>query len=262
MTIDLNCDLGEGFPHDAELMPLITSANIACGYHAGDRDTLRRTIALALEHGVAIGAHPGFADREHFGRRVLRLSGQEYYELVLDQLQIMAEVARAADAEVRHVKPHGALYNLSAKEPDVAHAIARAVRDFDSRLALFGLSGSASIAAAGKLGLRTVSEVFADRRYQPDGALTPRTHPDALIGDEAECRRQVYEMVVHGRVQAADGQMIPICAETICLHGDGEHAVAFARMLRRFLENLEVSTQTLKHPPMSSLRTSANPETL
>lgn len=238
MTIDLNCDLGEGFPNDAALMPLITSANIACGYHAGDGDTMRRTIALAREHGVAVGAHPGFADRVHFGRRELRLSGQGYYDLVLEQLQVMAEVARTADVLVRHVKPHGALYNLSAKEPEVAQAIARAVQDFDPRLALFGLSGSASISEAKKLGLRTVSEVFADRRYQPDGTLTPRTHPDALVEQADECRQQVYEMVVHGRVQTSDGRFIPICAETICLHGDGAHAVAFARTLRYFLDNL------------------------
>jgi len=238
MTIDLNCDLGEGFPNDAALMPLITSANIACGYHAGDGDTMRRTIALAREHGVAVGAHPGFADRAHFGRRELRFSGQEYYDLVLEQLQVMAEAARTADVLVRHVKPHGALYNLSAKEPEVAQAIARAVQDFDPRLALFGLSGSASISEAKKLGLRTVSEVFADRRYQPDGTLTPRTHPDALVEQADECRQQVYEMVVHGRVQTSDGRFIPICAETICLHGDGAHAVAFARTLRYFLENL------------------------
>ena len=237
MTIDLNCDLGEGFPNDAELMPLINSVNIACGYHAGDEDTMRRTVALALEHGVAIGAHPGFADRAHFGRRERRLSEQGYYDLVLEQVRIIADVTHAADAVVRHVKPHGALYHLSAQNPEVAHAIARAVRDFDPRLALLGRSGSASIGEAEKLGLRTVSEVFADRRYQPDSTLTPRTEPDALIETEADCLRQVYEMVVHGRVQASDGRFIPIRAETICLHGDGEHAVAFARTLRRFLKS-------------------------
>lgn len=239
LPLDLNCDLGEGYPHDADLMPLVTSANIACGYHAGDRDTMRRTVDLALEHGVAIGAHPGFADRDNFGRRELRLSVREYYDLVLEQVQIMADMAHAAGARLQHVKPHGALYNMAAREPELAQVLALAVRDFDPNLILFGLSGSASIAEARKLGLRTLSEVFADRSYQPDGSLTPRSQPGALLDSEADSRRQVYDMVVHGRVQAVGGAYVPICAETICLHGDGAHAVPFARMIRGFLENLD-----------------------
>ena len=239
LPLDLNCDLGEGFPNDADLMPFITSANIACGYHAGDRDTMRRTVDLALAHGVAIGAHPGFADRENFGRREWRLSGQEYYDLVQEQVQIMADVARAAGATLRHVKPHGALYNMAAREPELARILAQAVWDFDPQLVLFGLSGSVSVAEAKKLGLRTMSEVFADRSYQPDGSLTPRSQPGALLEHEADSRRQVYEMVVHGRVSAVNGERIPICAETICLHGDGAHAVTFARMVRDFLEEIQ-----------------------
>jgi len=243
LPLDLNCDLGEGYPHDADLMPFITSANIACGYHAGDRDTMRRTVELALTHGVAVGAHPGFADREHFGRRELRLSSQEYRDLVLEQLHLMAEVARDAGAKLQHVKPHGALYNMAAREPELAQVLALAVQDFDPQLTLFGLSGSASIAEAKKLGLRTVSEVFADRSYQPDGSLTPRSQAGALLENEADSRRQVYDMVVHGRVQAAGGVSVPICTETICLHGDGAHAVPFARMIRRFLEELDKTSQ-------------------
>ncbi|MFN0013282.1 MAG: 5-oxoprolinase subunit PxpA [Saprospiraceae bacterium] len=243
LPFDLNCDLGEGYPSDTDLMPLITSANIACGYHAGDRDTMRRTVDLALEHGVAVGAHPGFADRENFGRRELRLSGQEYYDLVLEQVQIMADIARAAGTTLRHIKPHGALYNMAARDPELAYTLARAVRDFDPQLLLFGLSGSSSIAEAKKLGLRTISEVFADRSYQPDGSLTPRSQPGALLENEVDCQRQVYEMVVHGQVKTADGPVISICAETICLHGDGVHAVEFARMLRRFLEKIDGQRQ-------------------
>jgi 5-oxoprolinase (ATP-hydrolysing) subunit A len=238
MIVDLNCDLGEGFPHDALLMPLITSANIACGYHAGDRDSIRRTVELAAAHGVAIGAHPGFADRENFGRKEIRLSPQGYYDLVAEQLRIIDEAAREAGAAMRHAKPHGALYNMSARDRELARIIAQAVLDFNPQLVLFGLSGSVSLEEARKLGLQTASEVFADRRYQPDGTLRPRSQPGALIEDEAECRSQVYEMVVNSRVRASDGRYIPIQAETICLHGDGAHAVAFAQMLHGYLKAL------------------------
>ncbi len=229
MLIDLNCDLGEGFPYDAELMLIITSANIACGYHAGDRDIMRRTVELALQHGVNIGAHPGFDDKEHFGRRELQLSDQAYYDLLAVQLHIMAEVLCEAGVQMKHVKPHGALYNMSARDPKLANIIAQAVLDYDPALVLFGLSGSASITEAEKLGLKTMSEVFADRSYQPDGSLTPRSLPGALIKDEEMCRQQVYDMAVRGKVRALDGTEIPILAQTICLHGDGDHAVEFAK---------------------------------
>ena len=234
-SIDINCDLGEGFANDAALMPLISSANIACGYHAGDADTIRQTIDLALRHGVAIGAHPGFADKAHFGRRALRLEPAAYYDLVSAQIEILSKAARAAGARLRHVKPHGALYNMSARDPALAAIIAQAVRDFDPTLLLFGLSGSAAIKAGEAAGLQTVSEVFADRTYQSDGALTPREQAGALLEDEAACREQAYNLVLRGRARASDGAELAVCAQSICLHGDGAQAVEFARMLRDFL---------------------------
>jgi 5-oxoprolinase (ATP-hydrolysing) subunit A len=238
MYIDLNCDLGEGYPNDAALMPLISSANIACGYHAGDTETMRRTINLAVEHDVAIGAHPGFADKENFGRRDIQLSKQGYYDLVLTQLEAIKALVVAAGATLHHVKPHGALYNMAARDPELAYIMAHAVLDFDPKLALFGLSGSHSITQAEALGLKTASEVFADRSYQPDASLTPRSQPGALITDADKCLHQVLGMVQKGQVEAVDGSIVPIKAETLCLHGDGEHAVAFAQQLQQvFLDN-------------------------
>ncbi len=238
MHIDLNCDLGEGYPNDAALISRISSANIACGYHAGDAETMRRTISLAVAHDVAIGAHPGFADKENFGRREIQLSKQGYYDLVSTQLEAINALVVAAGARLHHVKPHGALYNMAARDPELAYIIAHAVLDFDPKLLLYGLSGSHSVAQAAALGLRTASEVFADRSYQPDGSLTPRAQPGALITDIEKCLNQVLDMVQKGQVQAVDGSMVPIKAETICLHGDGEHAVAFAQRLQQvFLEN-------------------------
>lgn len=234
-SIDLNCDLGEGYAADAALMPLISSANIACGYHAGNADTMRRTLDLALRHGVAIGAHPGFADKAHFGRRALHLEPAAYYDLVSAQVEILSKAARAAGARLRHVKPHGALYNMAANDPGLAAIIARAVRDFDPNLLLYGLSGSAALTAGAEAGLQTVSEVFADRTYQPDGALTPREQTGALLEDEADCRAQAYDLVVRGVVRATDGTEVSVRAQSICLHGDGAQAVEFARMLRGFL---------------------------
>lgn len=231
MKTDINCDLGEGYPNDAEIMPFITSANIACGYHAGDEDTMRRTIAMAIEKGVHIGAHPSFKDRENFGRREMVLKDQEIYDLVSAQLYLMDKLARGAGVVMKHVKPHGALYNMSARDPQLAYVTAHAVMDFNPERILFGLSGSASIREAEKLGLATRSEVFADRTYQSDGSLTPRSSPGALIEDEQACVLQVQEMIRNGRVMSTAGSYIPMLAQTICLHGDGENAVAFARLI-------------------------------
>ena len=230
MTVDLNCDLGEGAGHDAELMPLVTSANIACGAHAGDAATMRATVELALSHGVAIGAHPGFADRENFGRRELAVSPQEVRALVAEQVEALRGMAA-----VRHVKPHGALYNLAARDAGIAEAVADAVAACDAGLVLFGLAGSALIRAGEARGLRVASEVFADRTYQADGSLTSRARPDAWIADEAVAVAQVRRMVREGRVRATDGTDVAIRADTICLHGDGAHAVAFAHRLTREL---------------------------
>jgi UPF0271 protein len=241
--IDLNCDLGEGAGQDEELMPLITSANIACGAHAGDEATMRATVALARRHGVAIGAHPGFADRENFGRRELALPPAEITALVVTQTRALQRVAAACGARVVHVKPHGALYNLAARDAAVARAVAEGVRACGAELWLFGLAGSAGLAAAAALGLPVGSEVFADRTYRRDGSLTPRSQPDALIDDEAAAVAQVLRFVRSGSVRATDGTEVTVRADTVCLHGDGPHAVAFARRLRAELAAAHVDVR-------------------
>ena len=237
-SIDLNCDLGEGAGHDAELMPLITSVNIACGAHAGDEGTMRSTVALAQRYGVAIGAHPGFADREHFGRRELPLSPDEVKILVAGQID-----ALRARTRVRHVKPHGALYNMAARDPALAAAVAAAVHAADPALVLFGLAGSELLCAGRALGLRVAGEVFADRTYERDGSLTPRNRPDALISDEAAAVAQVLRMVREGVVRSTDGVEVPVVADTICVHGDGPHAVAFATRLNAELRGAGIAVR-------------------
>ena len=234
--IDLNCDLGEGAGHDAELMPLVTSANIACGAHAGDEATMRATIALAQQHGVAIGAHPGFADRENFGRREMALTPMALRELVATQIAGLARFA-----PLRHVKPHGALYNLAARDAAVAKVIAESVRAVDASLTLFGLAGSELLRAGRAAGLRVAEVVFADRTYRRDGSLTPRTQPDALITDEAMAVAQVLRMSREGVVRATNGTDVAIKADTVCVHGDGPQAVAFARRLNEELRRAGIA---------------------
>lgn len=233
--LDLNCDLGEGGAQDAELMPLVSSANIACGAHAGDVATMRATVALAQRHGVAVGAHPGFADREHFGRRELRLTATELIRLVRGQIE-----ALQALGPVRHVKPHGGLYNLAARDADTARAVAVAVREADPSLVLFGLAGGELLRAGRALGLRVVSEVFADRAYQPDGTLAPRGMPGALLGVDLAVA-QVLGIVRTGAVRTTDGSLVPVQADTVCVHGDGPEAVELARALRETLRRAGVT---------------------
>ena len=245
LSIDLNCDVGEGCGNDAELMKLVTSANIACGYHAGDVDTMRRTVDLAIENGVAIGAHPGYPDRENFGRLAMALSSPETHQIVIDQVSALAEIAAAAGGKLSHVKPHGALYNKSARDPELAGVMAKAVRSFDPDLKLFGLSGSYSITEAQKMGLRTASEIFADRTYQTDGSLTPRTEQNALIPDRERAAVQVLDMIKYGRVRSVEGIMISIVAETICIHGDGETAVDVARSIAAALDQNEIAIKPI-----------------
>ena len=235
MRVDLNCDLGEGAGHDAELMPLITSANIACGGHAGDEASMRAAVDLAVRHGVALGAHPGFNDREHFGRRELPLPPAEVYDLVATQVWALQRIVRAAGGRLAHVKPHGALYNLAARDPVLAAAVAAAVREADPQLILFGLAGSRLLPAGRARGLRVASEVFADRTYQADGSLTPRTQAGALVRDGAAAAARAVGMVRDGLVWSTDGTCVTIRADTICLHGDGADAVAFARRLNQEL---------------------------
>lgn len=229
--------MGEGAGNDEQLMPFIHAANIACGYHAGDKDTMKRTVDLALQYNVAIGAHPSFHDRENFGRTPMQLPLTQVYDLVTGQLFSLKEIVIAAGGTLSHVKPHGALYNLSAKEPAMADIIAKAVKDADAALLLYGLSGSCSITAANAAGLQPVSEVFADRTYQDDGSLTPRTLPGALIETKEMAVSHVLKMIQEGIVTTVSGKTIPILAETICIHGDGEHAVVFARSIYTALQN-------------------------
>lgn len=233
--IDFNCDLGEGCD-DAAVLPYISSANIACGGHAGDDATMRATVALCLRHGVAIGAHPSFIDRAHFGRRALTLPVDDIHALVLAQVSALQSIAAEQNASVVHVKPHGALYNLAAGDATIATAIALAVRAADPALFLVGLSGSKLPTAGEALGLRVLHEVFAERRYEDDGRLTPRTHADAVIADLDESLAQARQLVVDGSVVSRSGESITLRADTLCLHGDRADAAAFARALRAMLE--------------------------
>ena len=233
--IDFNCDLGEGCD-DAALMAYISSASIACGMHAGDPETMRATLALCRQHGVAVGAHPGFADREHFGRRQQEISPNDAYALVLSQLGALGAIARAQGVALRHVKPHGALYNQAADDVALADAIARAVRDFDPELILYGLSGSAMTAAGERVGLRVAHEVFAERRYEADGRLTPRNMPGAVIDKINESLAQVRMIIGDGHVIARTGESVALRADTLCLHGDRPDAAEFAHALRAALE--------------------------
>lgn len=246
-TIDLNCDLGEGLANDALLMPWISSANIACGYHAGDTDSMQKTITLAIEHQVAIGAHPGFADKTNFGRTELRLPLNEIFDLVTEQVWLLQQMAKQMGSSLQHVKPHGALYNMSARDALLANTIAKAVYTIDQNLVLFGLSGSLSISEAEKIGLPTASEVFADRTYQPDGSLTPRSQPGAMIESTEQCLQQVLEMIQEQTVTATNQKSVPIKAQTLCLHGDGEQALAFAQMIYRELANHQINIQPVIH---------------
>lgn len=232
VKIDLNADLGEGSRADAELMTLVTSVNIACGFHAGDAQTMLESVRNAIKNGVAIGAHPSFPDRENFGRTAMDLPPATVYAQVLYQIGALEAMVRAQNGVMRHVKPHGMLYNQAAKDADLADAIARAVRDCSPRLILVGLAGSELIRAGQRLGLTTRQEVFADRGYLPDGGLVPRTQAGALITDEGKALAQTLEMVRAGRVIAVDGTPANVQADTVCLHGDGEHALQFARRLR------------------------------
>lgn len=228
-VIDLNCDLGEGASYDAALMPFITSASIACGAHAGDAVTMRETVQAALRHGVAIGAHPGFADRAQFGRRELALSPHEIGTLVYAQVMELKAIALSEGARVTYVKPHGALYNMAARERIVADAVAEAVARVDAGLWLYGLAGGQLLVAGRARGLRVASEAFVDRTYQADGSLTPRTQSGAVITDVADAVAQAVRLIRERKVLTNTGSAFSMTADTLCLHGDGSSAVSFAR---------------------------------
>ena len=234
--VDINCDMGEGAGNDDLIMPYISSANIACGYHAGDEETMKRTTELAIKNKVAIGAHPSFLDKENFGRTDIRLPLQEVYDLVTAQINLLDKIARASGTVLHHVKPHGALYNMAARAQPLAAVIALAVKDVNEKLFLYGLSGSHLITEARKIGLKTASEVFADRTYQENGHLTPRNKPNALVGDKEQAVQQVLQMIKKGTVTCISGKEISIVADTICIHGDGEHAVEFAKAIRNAIK--------------------------
>lgn len=236
-TIDLNCDMGESFGAwkmgaDAEIMPLITSANIAAGFHAGDPATIRRTVRMAVDNGVAIGAHPSLPDLAGFGRRAMQVSAQDVYDMVVYQAGAVAAFARAAGSSLHHVKCHGALYNMSAMDEVLSDAIARAVKDLGDGVKLYALSNSRMMDAGRKHGITTIGEVFADRGYSDDGTLAPRGQPGGMIVDAAQSVAQVLSMVDDGVVVSLSGKRVPVSPGTLCLHGDQPGAVAFARALR------------------------------
>ncbi|MCX8019957.1 MAG: LamB/YcsF family protein [Chitinophagaceae bacterium] len=235
MKIDINCDMGEGIGPEEKIMPYISSASISCGFHAGNEEIILHTLKLCKTFRVKAGAHPSFPDREHFGRKEMHFTETEIYQLVKTQLQYIHRLAETLHLPLHHVKPHGALYNLSASDPVVAGAIAEAVRDFDSSLIIYGLSGSHSLNEARKMGLKTASEVFADRVYNDDGRLLPRTTPGSVIENISVMKKQVSEMIHENQVTTCSGKIIPVLAETICIHSDGKNAVEFAIALNKML---------------------------
>lgn len=253
MVIDVNCDMGEGFGvyrigDDAALLPWITSANIACGFHAGDPRIMLRTVEAALAHGIGLGAHPSYPDRVGFGRRNLALTAEEVYTDVLYQIGALAGIAKARGARLQHVKPHGQLMNQAVKDPGLAEAVVSAIRDADAGLVLVAYGG-ALIAAGEHLGLQVAHELYADRAYQPDGALVPRSHPQAVLHDPAIIVARAVRMIQTEQLEDVNGDRLPFRADTICVHGDSPGAVAIAKALRQGLEAAGIQVA-----PLSALR--------
>jgi len=230
--------------NDIALLPYISSINIACGFHAGDAQTMHELTEAALTAGIAIGAHPGFEDRENFGRTNMNLSPVKIYDLVIYQLGALDAFLKINGTALQHVKPHGALYNMAAKDAVVATAVCKAVKDYGSSLILYALSGSELVNAAGTAQLKTYHEVFADRTYQDDGSLTPRTMPGALITDEEQSLQQVIQMAMHGTVTTTSRKNIPVTANTICIHSDGAHALAFAKRIHAALQEKNIDIRS------------------
>src|SRR2546430_40881 len=236
LTVDLNADLGEGSGHDEELFELISSANVATGFHAGDSDTMHAAVSAAKEHGVAVGAHPSFFDRENFGRKELKVSNEEVFDAVAYQLGIFQAIASALDVRPNHVKPHGALYNMAVRDAELADVIARAIASVDAQLILFAPDKSELARAGEAHGLQIARAIFADRNYLNDGWLVLRTRPDALLHDPKEAAQRVLRMLREGKVRSVEGSDVDVRGETICVHGDTPGAVEFARELRMQLE--------------------------
>ncbi|CDR60840.1 5-oxoprolinase subunit PxpA [Staphylococcus schweitzeri] len=250
MRVDLNCDLGEAYGNysfggDHQIIPLITSANIACGFHAGDENVMNETVKLAKEHNVAIGAHPGLPDLKGFGRRNMDISLDEIYNLMIYQLGALQGFCQIYQVRISHVKPHGALYQMGAKDKAIARVIAQAVYDFDSSLVLVGLANSFLISEAKNVGLITASEVFADRRYEDNGQLVSRRESDAVITDTEEALNQVLKMVKENKVISKNKKEIKLQADTICVHGDGAHAIDFVAKIRKVLTKEGIDIQSL-----------------
>ncbi|MCW9716622.1 5-oxoprolinase subunit PxpA [Avibacterium sp. 21-594] len=233
--VDLNVDLAEGCGNDQRLLQLVTSANVACGLHAGDFNEMRKAIRWAKENQVQVGAHPSFPDRENFGRTNMQLPDEELKACLLYQLGAIKALCEAEAVPLAYVKPHGALYNQAAKDEALATLIVQTLKAFDPKLKLMGLSGSLMLQVAEQQGLGVISEVFADRHYLADGSLVPRTRPDAMVENDDEAISQVLQMVLQGTVPSVDGVKVPIKADSICLHGDGEHAISFAEKIRQAL---------------------------
>lgn len=252
MKIDLNSDLGESFGmytigNDSDVLNYVSSANIACGMHAGDPFVMHKTVRLALERDVAVGAHPGFMDLNGFGRRNIAMKPDEIYDLIVYQVGALSAFVKAEGGRLQHVKPHGALYNMAAKDQAMSEAIAKAVYDVDPQLVLFGLAGSWLVKAGEAAGLQTASEVFADRTYQEDGSLTPRTQPNAMITDDAASIWQVLTMITEGKVRTATGKDIPVKADTVCIHGDSPKALAFAKSIGEALQKEQIQITSFIH---------------
>lgn len=231
--------------NDIALLPFISSANIACGAHAGDAHTMHELVDAALTAGVAVGAHPGFEDRQNFGRSPVKLSPVKIYDLIIYQLGSLDAFLKINGTTLQHVKPHGALYNMAAQDDSIAMAVCKAVKEYDPQLTLYALSGSELINAANSMQLKVYSEVFADRSYQDDGSLTPRTAADALITDEEQLLQQVVQMALHGTVTSTSGNTIPVRADTICIHSDGAKALAFAKRIHQTFKekNIEIRSR-------------------
>ncbi|MBO8157425.1 MAG: 5-oxoprolinase subunit PxpA [Bacillaceae bacterium] len=250
ISIDLNCDMGESFGayqigNDESMMKYITSANIACGFHAGDPAVMDQTVKQAIRHGVAIGAHPGLPDLAGFGRRKMDVSPEEVYQMVLYQIGALKAFVEVNGGRLNHVKPHGALYNMASVNRELADAISEAVAELDSSLILFGLSNSELVKAGEQKGLRVAHEVFADRTYQEDGTLTSRKELHALITSDEEAIQQALQMVKEHKVKTVSGVMIDIQADTICLHGDGAHALSFAKKIHQVFTEQGIELKAL-----------------
>lgn len=249
-NIDINCDMGEQthlYAYDVEkdlaLLQHISSVNLACGFHAGDAHTMHVLVEAAIRQKIAIGAHPSYPDKENFGRTAMQLPPETIYDIVLYQIGALHAFVKIYGSRLHHVKAHGALYNMAAISRPVANAICNAIKDFDPALVVYGLSGSEMISSAQDLGLQTASEVFADRRYRNDGTLIPRTEANALIDNEHDALQQVLQMVRHGTVTVEGNTTVSIQAETICIHGDGLHALPFAISINNMLKQHHVSIQ-------------------